>query len=51
MHQAREEADEYLRATPPLTTMNRSAPRGLTAEIMFGAKRCPVTRTTGVSPF
>ena len=40
-----------LAPTPPLTTMKRSAPLGLIAEIMFNEKRCPVTRTTGVSPW
>lgn len=37
--------------TPPLITMNRSAPLGLIVEIMFSEKRCPVTRTIGVSLF
>ena len=37
--------------TPPRTTMNRSSPRGLTADIILRLKRCPVTRTTGVWPF
>ena len=35
---------------PPLTTMTRSVPRGLAAEIMFRLKRYPATRTIGVSP-
>ena len=36
--------------TPPLTTMKRSAPRGLIAESIFKPKRWPVTLTIGVWP-
>ena len=32
------------------TTMKRSSPRGLTAEIIWTLERCPVSRATGIFP-
>jgi len=50
MHQPLEKFYEHPGANAPRTTMNRRDPFGLTAEIMFSLKRCPVTLTTGVFP-
>jgi len=41
VHQVLEELNEHLRTHAAFDDMNRSAPRGLIAEIIFRLKRCP----------